>query len=413
MSQPLLAHLDALYAFAQLLVSDPAEAADLVRATYARAFAHPALPDDGATDEARAWLFGLLFEERRAELSGAQPTAFRMDDADFAGLAALPEGALDTTRQRYAEALVARLLPSALVTLDEQARLLLALVEVSGFSPARGGLLMGLGAEAAQATYDRARAELARSLRFAAAPHEQPLLLRVMDTPAYDAALETALEADVEPAPPTLRAMIPVPEPPSNARVTEGAPRAYSSALWALLLVVGAGLVGYFATRGAAPEVRAVDLIAAAAADAPRADVLLRTDDLAAAQTFAFDHVGWRLSLPRIDGMTLAGVGVREVVPGVAVPVFVYQNATERATLYGFDYHLLDQAAAQLHLDRDVLDQIEDDRHYEVHDLGTASAILWRDRDDILVLVTRGDANDLRRRIARALPDAGPHGEIS
>lgn len=397
MHTSLLVHLDALYAFAQLLAPDPAAAAELVRGTYARAFAHADLPD-GSPETVRTWLFGLMFEEQQAELAGALPSAFLPDTP-----APPPEGALDATRQRYAESLVTRLLPSALVALDEQSRLLLALVEVSAFTPASGGALLGLAPDDARRVYDRAHAEIARSLRFAAAPHEQPLLDRVMDSATFDEMLETALEADLEPTPPTLRAMIPVPEPPSGAVVTEGRTRSWSTVLWALLLIVGAGLTGYLATRSATPEARPTDLIAAAADDAPRADVLLRTDDVAVAERFALDHVGWRVAVPQIDGMPLAGVGVREVVPGVAVPVFVYQNRTERATLYGFDYHLLDQTNTRLRLDRDVFDQIEDDRHYEVHDLGSASAILWRDRDDILVLVTRGDANDLRLRIGRTL----------
>lgn len=400
----LLAHLDALYAFAQLLAPDPAAAAELVRSTYARAFVHPH-PPDGTADDERAWLFGLMLEEQQAEQAGALPSAFLPSDTP-----PLPEGALDATRQRYAEALAARLLPSALVTLDEQSRLLLSLVEVSAFTPASGGALLGLAPEEALRVYERAHAEIARSLRFAAAPHEQPLLDRVLDTASFDDLLETALEADLEPTPPTLRAMIPVPEPPSGAVVTEGRTRSWPTALWALLLVVGAGVAGYLATRSATPEPRPVDLIAAAADDAPRADVLLRTDEVAVAERFALDHVGWRVAVPQIDGMTLAGVGVREVVPGVAVPVFVYQNRTERATLYGFDYHLLDQTSTRLRLDRDVFDQIEDDRHYEVHDLGSTSAILWRDRDDILVLVTRGDANDLRLRIVRSLAQGGTPG---
>lgn len=400
--QPLLAHLDALYAFAQLLVSDAEDAAELVRATYARAFAHPGpLPDDPAA--CRAWLFQVLFEERRAEQSGLRPSAFSPEDLDEAPL---PSDALDATRQRYAEALVARLLPSALVSLDETARLLLALVEVSGFTPMSAGELLGLDELTARTAFDHAHAQLARSLRFAAAPHEQPLLDRIVDTPAYDEALAAALQLDVEPAPPTLRAQIPVPEPPSGARLTEGQPaRPFGPALFAALLVLGAGLVGYLATRSTAAEPKPLDAIAAAAADAPKATVLLRTDDPLAAERFAFDHVGWRVALPQIDGLPLAGVGTREVVPGVTVPVFLYEQGDERAALYGFDYRLLDQASTRLRLDPDVLEQIEDDRHYEMHDLGSARALLWRDRDDILVLVTTGDAHDLRARISRPAPE--------
>ncbi|HYE57884.1 MAG TPA: hypothetical protein VD948_05235, partial [Rhodothermales bacterium] len=76
----LLAHLDALYGFAQLVTPDAEEAARLVRDTYARAFA--ALPEASFTtpEEGKAWLFRLLLEERSDRGGHLPPLSERPDE---------------------------------------------------------------------------------------------------------------------------------------------------------------------------------------------------------------------------------------------------------------------------------------------------------------------------------------------
>ena len=393
-AQALLAHLDALYGFAQLVTPDADAAARLVRDTYARAYAADVPPD---ADDARAWLFRLLLDERRDTRTGLAP------------LPAPPERPLerpddlDERRQLHAETLVARLLPSALLSLPTRARLLLVLCDVEGFSCAEAGEVMGLEPDVACARHAEARSALQAHLRAGAAPHEQPLLDRVLGTAAFREAVTLALQVELAPTPPTLRPQIPVPEPARTpAELTEGQePRPWGRFAFVALLVVGAGLLGYFATRRGPAEPPALDLVELAAEDAPRAVPLLRTADAGQAERFVYDHVGWRLAAPRIEGTPLDGVGVSEVAPGVAVPVLLYGQGPGRVAVYAFTYRLLDQAPDRLRLDPDTRAQIEDDAHYDLHDLGTASALLWRDRDDLFVAVVRGSGEDLRSRIAR------------
>ena len=394
---PLLDHLDALYGFAQLVTPDADAAARLVRATYARAFAEPTLPPP---PEHKPWLFGLLLDERR-EHRAPHPLPAPADAHER------PDD-LGESRQRLGEALVLRLLPTALLSLSTRQRLILALCDVEGLSCAAAGEVLGLEPAVACGQHAAARDALAESLRAAAAPHEHALLERALADGGLQRAVASAYVSELAPTPPTLRPTIPVPEPPrAPVPNTERHARAgWGKFAYAAGLIVGAGLLGFFVTRRA-PDAEATNLVALAARNAPSAQIMLRTSDAAQAEAFALDHAGWRIDLPAIRGLTLQGTGLAEVAEGVSVPVFLYaSNAArgrpaEQVTVYAFTYRLLDQARALVSLEPDVRDALNDDRHYDLHDTGDAKAILWRDRDDVFVAVTQGNAESVSRRIDR------------
>ena len=106
--------------------------------------------------------------------------------------------------------------------------------------------------------------------------------------------------------------------------------------------------------------------------------------------------------MPGIDGAVLSGVAIVEIAPAVEIPAFIFQDPASdgRITLYAYTYALLDRYETRLQLERDILQQIQNERHFDLHDLGENKVLVWRNRDEIYVAVTTGEAESLRDRIS-------------
>ena len=401
--EALLAHLEGLFSLAQVVTMNAEGAIRLVEATYQTAYARlsgAAVPDDPKT-----WLYALLLEEHagRTQDPSATPESQPPD--------APPPKAVDDFRRRLAEQFVHQALPTAFSTLPPDRRLLLMLCYAQSLSTADAGRIVGLSAEQAAASLEQARAELHAALYDNATETERHLLATSLP-PNWDrAALVHLAETELVPLPPTLRPAVhapaardPQPLPPSPADEAARAPawnRIATRLTATLLIIMVAGTMGYVFSEllRVEPETNLLNL---SVAQSGAAEPGLPTGDPTEAERLVRERLGWRLMVPIIDQATLAGVDVREITDGVTVPVFVYTDdpTGQPITLYAYTYTLLDRHADRIRLERDILQQIEEDGNFDLYDLGEVRVLIWRYRDEIFVAVTPVAVADLRERIA-------------
>lgn len=390
------AHAARLYSAAQTLTLDATAAAELVELVYRRAYAVPAVERPA---DPRPWLYGLLLEahaERTPPLPdvGAEPAP-----------APTPPRSGGDLRRRLALDVAQRTLPSVLVGLPERHRLLLLLSYVDHLSPADVGRVLDMDSDDVLRQRDEARVRLEAGVRHHASPADRTLLDESLPPDWIEVALRHASDALLTPLPPTLGQSI-ADAAPSAAPAPAARPR---RGLWARLrrplvgatLIVAAGLLGVALSEVLRPAPED-DLVALTARDAEAAQVSLETDDAREAERFAAERAGFSFRAPSIDGATLTGVGFSTPAPGVQVPVLRYLDADGFITVYAYTYALLDLVEEQARLAPDVLNQIAEDQHFDLYDEGAAKVLIWRDRDDIFLAVTRGDAEALSERIVPA-----------
>lgn len=409
----LLAHLDGLFALAQVVTLNAEEAIGLTEETYRRAFAYAAeaaLPEDPKT-----WLYGLLLQvrEERQAAAGDAP-----DASDAAGLPAATRPP-DDFRSRLAEQFVHQALPVAFSTLPADLRLLLMLCDVERYDCDAAGALLGLPGDEACARLDRARRDLQAALYDNATEVERHLLATSLPAGWEREALGHLARTELVPVPPTLRpavrqahqaparaaaetTAVVAAGPPEDAR--PGPPswgRIFSRFTATLLLILVAGLLGY-AFSGLMRTAPETNVLTLSVEQAQVQNLVFETGDAAQAERYVRDRLGWRLVLPGIDGAVLRGVDIREIAKDIEVPVFFYADAAsgEVFALYAYTYALLDRHADRLTMDRDILQQIEDDGNYDLYDLDAVRVLVWRNRDDIYVAVTPTAVEDLRERIS-------------
>lgn len=391
-----------LYSAAQTLTLDAATAGELVERVYRRAYA---VPDAERPADPMPWLYSLLLsfhDERLGDVSYAR-------DVGATNRLPIPDRTGDL-RRRLALDVVHRTLPSVLVTLPEQERLLLHLCYVDRLSPVDAGRILGLGGEEAIAVRDRAWERLEVGLRHHAAPAEREILTTSLPPDWLPAALARASESLLAPLPPTLGRSIadsapagaaPAKAPPRLRGVRRGGTGRVRRALTVVTVVVAVGMLGVLLSEGLRPAPEH-NLITLSARDADDAAASLATDDPAVAERFIEDRFGTHLRAPVIEGAALTGVGYSTIAAGVEVPLLRYEEAGGVITVYAFSYALLDRVEERARLTPDVLNQIADEQHFDLYDEGANKVVVWRHRDDVFLAVTRGDAEALTDRIVPA-----------
>ena len=438
----LLAPIGRLYALAQALTESEREARRLVEATYARAGEAlaaregpppPDLPeaDDARSDDARSddvspsdsdargWLFALLVETAR---DAPDDEAAPPGDAATASA----EDATDRHfRRRAQERFLRRALPPAFATLAPGQRLLLTLCDVEDLSFAEAADVADLTEDGAREKHTNARADLREALRQMAPRPERPFLEDdALPDDRLRAALRRMAERDLTAPPPALRpaARHALHHDPgaaareraaSEGRAADRPARSSSKdadrpawrqplprLLVALLLIVGAGAVGYLTTTMLGDDA-ATTLAALSAERASEANMRLRTDRPERAEQFVRDELGRPLTVPRIDGAVLRGVGLAKVAPGERVPVFRFRDSTSGrpVTAYAYDYALLDRTGERFRLVPRLRRQIQKEGRFATQQVDDHRVLLWRHRDDIFAAVT-AHPDSLQQRIA-------------
>ena len=416
----LLAPIGRLYALAQSLSHSEREARQLVEATYARAADELDAGTAPASDEAaRAWLYSMLIDVARKAPDHRPRAGEASDDADggrhFRRLA----------QHRF----LRRTLPSAFAALDPEQRLLLTLCDIERFAVPEAADVAGLSPQTTRDQLERARADLRTALRQMAPRPERPFLEEAaLPEERLRDALRQMAKHDLSSPPPALRPAArralhrelhtPPPHSDRAPSASESAPDRSpapsddggSRPAWherlprlvvALLLIGVAGGIAFLTTSvlNSSSEKSLATLSAQRADDV---NVRLRTDQPERAEQYVHDEFGRRLTVPHIEGTTLLGVGVAEVLPGERVPVFLFRDSASGrpVTTYAYDYALLDRAGERLHLATDLRNQLAEEGRFATQDVEDRRVHLWRHRDDIFAAVTvRADSLQQRIRL--------------
>lgn len=290
--------------------------------------------------------------------------------------------------------ILSRAVPLAFLALSKPDRLLLTLWarEVNDAQPLH--VFLEVDEEEARNQLENAQLRFMATLNEACLPTERSLIATYLGHADRRWLVELALESHIPPLPPSLRPLPPpLPPPPPPAQ----RPRTpiVSGFLWLAVILAIVALV-YVIARPRILE-RETNLVALAGQLAHSDAIAAPIADPASAERFILDHVGWRVSIPELSPLTLQGVGLSAISPGVELP-FVRYNSTddEPFTVLILNYALLDQAEDVLYLEPDILGFLENEFEVDLHDLGDRQVMFWRHTDDIFVGISLGQGETLR-----------------
>lgn len=410
----LMQHLDGLFALAQVVTPNADAAVRLVEATFQKAFTSLDVGESG--DDLRVRLYALMMEVRK-ETTNDSPSG-----AAVGGSAAMGPDIHDELRdlrRRLAAEYVDRVLPATFATLPSEQRILLTLCDIEGMTCEEAARVLAVDAAGACASLEAARAALQRAVLSGATDAERRLLTPEHSDVFMKDALRRMVDARLVVVPPTLRpAVASIFRDRTSADADDGPtirdvavagersraperPFGYLKKLAAILtLIAVAGMLGYAFTRFTerTPD---INLISITARQASSVEASFHTTSAEQAERYIYDRLGSRVTLPTIDEAALQGVSIRSVVDGAEVPVVVFLDvSTSRPiAVYVYSYAFLDRHADEVILENDILRQIESEGNFDLHDLGEEKALVWRNRDDIFIAITRADADELRSRI--------------
>ena len=402
-------HLDALYPLARVLVG-PERADALIEAAYERAAEVPPgqRPDDG-----QAWLFRLLMQERDGTPAGAGASP---DDAD----SSFPD---DPFRRAVAEQTAERMLPVAFAACSVHERFVLAVDTLADLPDAALAAALDAAPEDARADRDRAWAALRASLRDVLSGPERMLVDVALPDEALRSQLRTLLSDRFQPPPSSLghrvteilesaRALraAAAPEEPASSETSEAGDltdtlrRALLSrttlAIVVGLVLVAGGIGGLSYVPSSAPSAQGVvDLSVARTADL---SIALETQSATEAAAYIRRTWNRRVSVPAIEEAPLEGVGRLAVDDRAEVPVLLYRDdqTGSRIVAYAYNYALVDRLGDRARLARDLRAALAANDAPLSRQQSGRGVVLWRQQDDIFVLVAPdSDAETLRARL--------------
>lgn len=403
----LLQNLPGIFAVAQVIAPNADEAVHLVEESYRRALASS--ERFSSAESARLLLMQLLVEVRgEAVPSGNDVTA---EEADASGRDAVD---LADFRRRHAMRLVGHALPAAFATLTSEQRLLLMLCDVERIDCEATGRILGLDPVIACRRVEEARIALHKALFATSNAVEKELLETSLQGAWKREALQRMVESELVTLPPTLQPSVLAiaksisggsgEKPESAVSKNESVEPATSwrrlaqRAVAIVAIIATAGLLGYGFTYLMRREPD-LSLISVSARHADAVEATFKTSSPEQAERYIYDRLGERLTVPSIQQAALLGVTVGDVTASAQVPILIYREGTHTITVYVYSYAFLDKHGKELVLERDILRQIEDEGNFDLHDLGEDKVLIWRNRDDIYIAITPGDAEELRQRI--------------
>jgi len=414
----LIHHLEALHALARVLTG-PEEAATLIQTIYEQAAQVP--PQQRPSDE-RAWLFRLMVQARDGALRPGE-TEESSPDRSFTD---------DSFRREVAEETAERRLPVTFAACSLHERFILA-VDVLG-APSDNILAAALDTspDEARSVRDEARSALRASLRDLLRGPERMLVDVALPDDVLREQLRDLLLGRFHPAPPSLqshvvdtlkRAQEQREEERASTESTfgagveairsfmnravdtvrrDGSLRSVIGGL-AVLLVLGAGTAGAFYLFSSASAPSASNSIVDLSADrADRVELSLETDTPSRASAYARHSFDRRVAVPEIDAASLQGAGRLPLRSGTDVPAFLYTDdeTGSQIVALAFNYALVDRLGNQATLAPNRRTKLTANETLLSEQRGDRAILLWRQRDDILVVVAPGlRADALRTRI--------------
>ncbi len=394
-----LGYADSLFRFALTLTSTKEEATRLVTATYERL---QLLSDTDDSPCDRAWLFALLRQIHLEKL-----TVTDIDSHLHAPL-------MVDLRKQLLDRFFHHAIPELFLSLPADDRSLLMLADEQGLSAGEIARVLETSEQEVSVRLGEVRSLFVRDLNRAAGPFQRILLSTLPDRPsewlpdALIASLDPILPAFPASALPRLARQpvaLDAPKPfqvsTKNSAGRRSNMHRHKRFFGAVAMIVMTGLIGYvIATYLPHPEVD-TNLISLAVRNAESAEFDFRTKSFEQGERYLYDRLDWRLTIPSIDGATLDGVGHSAFQNGSSSPVLFYTDDETDVpiTVFAFDYAYLDRNQDRVHLERSVLQQIQDDQHFDLYVMDDVQVLIWRNQDDIFVGVYEGDANALRERI--------------
>lgn len=378
-TDPLSQHVEGLYVVAQSITRTTDEATRLVQRVLQDGATHATLP----AEELRPYLFRQLIALQAEQADQHAPLPYGTPSPETLGI-------------------LSRAVPLAFLALSKPDRLLLTLWarEVSDTFP----LHVFLATDEAEAQERLAQAlhRFMATLNEACLPTERALIGAYLSHADRRWLVELALESHIPPLPPALRPLPPpLPPPPPPAKK----PRSLVATVlvWAAVFLAVLTLV-YLIARPRILE-RETNLVALAGQLAHTDPIAAPVADPQSAERFILDHVGWRVSVPELAPLTLQGVGLSTIAPGVELPFLRYNSPNEEPfTVLILTYALLDQAEDVLYLEPDILGFLENEFEVDLHDLGDRQVMFWRHTDDIFVGISLGQGESVRDLVQPETP---------
>jgi len=370
-TDPLAQHIEGLYVVAQSITRTTDEATRLVQQVLHSGIDQASLPPE----ELRPFLF-------------RQMIALHAEQMD------LHQGLQQGPPSPETLGIFSRAVPLAFLALSKPERLILTLWarEVSDSHPLH--LFLDLEESEAREKLENALDRFMAALSEACLPTERSIISAYLGHADRRWLVELALENHTPPLPPSLRPS-PPPLPPPPPRNRKPRNLWASGVVWALVFVSVLALVLIVAR----PRIleRETNLVTLAGRLAHTDPLTLQTAEAESAERFILDHVGWRVAVPQLAPLTLQGVGLSAISPGVELP-FLRYNSTEDEpfTVLILTYALLDQAEDVLYLEPDILGFLENEFEVDLHDLGDRQVMFWRHADDIFVGISLGQGEMVR-----------------
>jgi hypothetical protein len=170
-----------------------------------------------------------------------------------------------------------------------------------------------------------------------------------------------------------------------------------------LVLVALAGSIGYWLSPSSrSPSDQYFDRQTLGAQSIVQLDSLSSLQETSTPETthtFIRRQLNRQVSIPTLEGYSLAGITIEDIVEGARVPVLIYEKSNTTVTVYVYNYALLDDHPDKLHLSRQLLKQLERENRFVSEQHEDHYIVFWRNRDDIYAAVSRENPDSLLRRI--------------
>ncbi len=407
-SSALAQYVHVLYPLAQVLVG-PKEADALLHRTYEQAAAVP--PSDRPSNE-REWLVRLLIDARNESPESDIPTS-----------ASDTTGTGDAFRRDIAEQVARDKLPVAFASCALRERLILTIDALTDTPDALLSTALDTTTAEAASLRDRAHSTLRASLRDVLTGPERMLFDMALPDDALRVHLHAFLTDRFQPTPPSIQSdvadilasnrvendvssrslSLPTERLSEGTRLLRRWMNSYRGlavlAVVALLFVVGLGNFSFFAPEPASSSTSVVDLSVRSAPDVAPTHPTTSPSEAAAYIQRTWNR---QVAVPTITEASLQGVGHVPLSDSSTVPVLLYadDDSNHRIAAYAFNYALLDQSGNRAVLAPSLRTKLAAPDTLLARQHADHSAVLWRHRDDIFVVVApHATTPPLRTRI--------------
>lgn len=188
---------------------------------------------------------------------------------------------------------------------------------------------------------------------------------------------------------------------PTRKNPTRERPNRVNRVILYTWVILAASAIGYLLMRVGTPTPPSSDILELSLSVADDVDITFHTGNAEQAERFIADRLGWRLSTPVITQASLLGISFTEILDSIELPVLVFTDNEDHSEfpVFVFSYKFLENHRDRFRLARGTLRQIQESAGFDIHELDSRTAVVWRDRDDIFVAFVEGSGTDFQARI--------------